>query len=93
MSILDIPVTSFLLKKHPHCVETIKRLRGYVGNLQNWQYTVADVQTFNKKAEKVRKIAESVYDMFKVYNIFKIKIVVTELDGGYMPVLIQLINF
>lgn len=61
-----LPVTSLMLKKNPHCVETIKRLRRYVGNTKNWKYSDEEKRLFNEKAERVRKDAIEIYNKFKV---------------------------
>lgn len=61
-----LPVTPLMLKKNPHCVETIKRLRRYVGNTKNWKYSEEEKRLFNEKAERVRKDAIEIYNKFKV---------------------------
>lgn len=59
-----------MLIKHPIVVETMKRLRRYVGNTKNWGFTDEQKEEFDEKAEKVRSLAGSIYDSFKVCNFF-----------------------
>lgn len=65
----ELKVTPLILKKHPHCVETMKRLRRYVGNTRNWQFTEEEKLQFNEKAEKLRKVSIEIYNSFKVSKI------------------------
>lgn len=62
----ELKITPLILKKNPHCVETMKRLRRYVGNTKNWQFTEEQKLQFNEKAEKLRKISIEIYNSFKV---------------------------
>lgn len=62
----ELTLTPLVLKKNPHCVETMKRLRRYVGNTRNWQFTEEQKREFNEKAEKLRKISIEIYNSFKV---------------------------
>lgn len=55
-----------MLKKHPIVVETMKRLRRYVGNTKNWGFSDEQKEEFDEKAAKVRNLAESIYNSFKV---------------------------
>lgn len=55
-----------MLKKNPLCVETIKRLRRYVGNTKNWKFSDDDKRVFQEKSEKIRKEAIEIYNTFKV---------------------------
>lgn len=59
-----------MLKKHPIVVETMKRLRRYVGNTKNWGYTDEQKREFDEKAGKVRVLAEGIYNSFKVSCCF-----------------------
>lgn len=59
-----------MLTKHPIVVETMKRLRRYVGNTKNWGFTDEQKEEFDEKAAKVRNLAESIYDSFKVSFFF-----------------------
>lgn len=63
---IDLEITPLMLKKNPSCVETMKRLRKYVGNAKEWNLSEADLETFNVQAKIVRKRAEDIYNQFKV---------------------------
>lgn len=62
----DLPITAVMLKKNPTCVETIKRLRRYVGNIKNWKFSNDEKNKFQPKTEKIRKEAIEIYNSFKV---------------------------
>lgn len=64
--ITEVKFTKFMLKKHPMVVETMKRLRRYVGNTKNWGFTDEQKEEFDEKASRVRNLAESIYNSFKV---------------------------
>lgn len=72
----NLEVTALMLKKNPQVAETIKRLRRYVGNTKEWNFTDEQRVEFNDKATKIRKLAEIIYKNFKVsktlfsYDIF-----------------------
>lgn len=61
-----LDVTALMLKKNPQVAETIKRLRRYVGNTKEWDFSVDEQNDFNEKAGKIRKLAEAIYKNFKV---------------------------
>lgn len=61
-----LEVTALMLKKNSQTVETIKRLRRYVGNTKEWNLSEAQQQEFNENAIKIRKLAEAIYKNFKV---------------------------
>ncbi|XP_012285630.1 PC4 and SFRS1-interacting protein isoform X2 [Orussus abietinus] len=63
--LLGLPIDPLMLKKHPHIVETIKRLRRYIGNLADWKLTEEEVVAFKQKAEQIRQKAEHIYNKFK----------------------------
>lgn len=65
----NLEVTALMLKKNPQVAETIKRLRRYVGNTKEWNFSDDQQAEFNEKAAKIRKLAETIYKSFKV-NIF-----------------------
>lgn len=54
-----------MLKKHPQVVETIKRLRKYVGNIEAWDFTEEEVALFLKHAQMIQSKAEFIYNKFK----------------------------
>lgn len=60
-------ITALMLKKNPNVVETIKRLRRYVGNIKDWNLTDEERIQFNENAEKVRQHADLLYNKFKVF--------------------------
>ncbi|XP_033341488.2 JIL-1 anchoring and stabilizing protein isoform X1 [Megalopta genalis] len=62
---LSLPIDPLMLKKHPHIVETVKRLRRYIGNLTDWKLTDEEEATFKQKAEQIRQKAEHIYNKFK----------------------------
>ncbi|KAF7992312.1 hypothetical protein HCN44_001637 [Aphidius gifuensis] len=62
---LNLPIDPLMLKKHSHIVETIKRLRRYIGNLTEWKLEEEDMLTFKQKAESIRQKAEQIYGKFK----------------------------
>lgn len=61
-----LEVTALMLKKNPQVAETIKRLRRYVGNTKEWNFSDEQHLEFNEKAAKIRKLAETIYKNFKV---------------------------
>ncbi|XP_008215111.1 PC4 and SFRS1-interacting protein isoform X3 [Nasonia vitripennis] len=62
---LELQITPLMLKKHSHIVEAIKRLRRYVGNLTDWNYTEEETAAFKQKADEIKKKAEKIYIKFK----------------------------
>lgn len=62
---LGLPIDPLMLKKHPHIVETVKRLRRYIGNLADWKLSEEEETIFKQKAEQIRQKAEHIYNKFK----------------------------
>lgn len=62
----ELTLTPLMLLKNPTCVETIKRLRRYVGNIKNWAFNEAQAVEFLRKSEKIRREAIEIYNQFKV---------------------------
>lgn len=62
----SLNVTALMLKKNPSTVETVKRLRRYVGNIKDWNFDESQRAEFNENATKIRKLAEIIYKNFKV---------------------------
>ncbi|XP_022192041.2 PC4 and SFRS1-interacting protein isoform X2 [Nilaparvata lugens] len=62
---MEIQLTPLMLKKHPECVETIKKLRKYIGNTSRWNMDEEAVQNFTSKASMIRTKAEYVYNKLK----------------------------
>lgn len=58
-------ITQLMLKKHPNCVEVIRRLKRYVGNTPNWGMNEEEVKEFSASATKIRDIAADIYEEFK----------------------------
>lgn len=65
----NLEVTALMLKKNSQVAETIKRLRRYVGNTKEWNFTEEQRVEFNEKAAKIRKLAEIIYKNFKVSQL------------------------
>lgn len=63
--ILALSIDPLMLKKHPHIVETVKRLRRYIGNLGEWKLTAEEGAIFKQKAEQIRQKAEHIYNKYK----------------------------
>lgn len=59
-------VTALMLLKYPNTVDTVRRLRKYVGNTSLWTLNEAEALKFSAKAETIRVISSAVYDQFKV---------------------------
>ncbi|XP_076636164.1 JIL-1 anchoring and stabilizing protein isoform X3 [Colletes latitarsis] len=62
---LSLTIDPLMLKKHPHIVETVKRLRRYIGNLADWKLNEEEEANFKQKAEQIRQKAEHIYNKFK----------------------------
>ncbi|KYN08852.1 PREDICTED: PC4 and SFRS1-interacting protein [Trachymyrmex cornetzi] len=63
--ILSLSIDPLMLKKHPHIVETVKRLRRYIGNLGEWKLSEEEGTIFKQKAEQIRQKAEHIYNKYK----------------------------
>lgn len=61
---LDLEVTSVMLKKHAHVVDMVRRLRKYIGNLDSWNLTEVEAAKFKADAEKVRGSALKLHVKF-----------------------------
>ncbi|XP_052866007.1 PC4 and SFRS1-interacting protein-like [Anopheles cruzii] len=60
-----LEVTQIILLKHPNCVETMKRLRKYVGNAKAWNMAETEQVKFDFFAQQIRAKAEQIYNRFK----------------------------
>lgn len=60
-----LKVTPTMLKKNPNCVETMKRLRKYVGNTKAWNMADEERIRFDFYAQQIRGKAEQIYNQFK----------------------------
>lgn len=65
-NMLEIDMQPLMLKKHPHLVESIKCLRRYVGDVENWKLSPSQIDQFNQDAEAIRDIADGVYAKYMV---------------------------
>ncbi|CAH2988013.1 unnamed protein product [Chilo suppressalis] len=61
----DLDVKPLMLLKHPSCLETVKRMRAYVGNTPSWDLSEQAAIQFSKQAHKIRKQADSLYTHMK----------------------------
>lgn len=59
-------ITDTMLLKYPNTVDTMKRLRKYVGNVNSWSWDDIKITKFKEKAEKIRSLAEEIFNSFKV---------------------------
>lgn len=67
----ELKVTPTMLKKNPNCVETMKRLRKYVGNAKAWNMADEERIKFDFQAQQIRTKAEQIYNQFKVCPLEK----------------------
>lgn len=63
--ILDLKLNALMLKKHPEVVDTVKKLKKYVGNLSEWKLSREQEEAFIRGAEKIRAKAEHIYNKFQ----------------------------
>lgn len=61
----ELNVKPLMLLKHPTCLETIKRMRAYIGNTSSWDLSENAAILFNKQAQKIRRQADSLYKSLK----------------------------
>ena len=62
---LEINMDEIMLKKHSHVVEMIRRLRKYIGNVDEWNLSPEELDVFNTDAQKLRTKADEIYKKFK----------------------------
>lgn len=67
----DLELNQLMLKRNADCVDTIRRLRKYVGNLKQWNLSREEEDEFNKKAGIIRERAAKIYQSFKKMFIVK----------------------
>ncbi|XP_055849743.1 hepatoma-derived growth factor-related protein 2 isoform X1 [Episyrphus balteatus] len=67
----DLELNQLMLKRNADCVDTIRRLRKYVGNLKQWNLSSEEQEDFNKKAGIIRERAAKIYQNFKKMFIVK----------------------
>ncbi len=63
--ILDLKLNALILKKHPEVVDTVKKLRKYVGNVTQWKLTPEQERQFQEGAHRIRAKAETMYNKFQ----------------------------
>lgn len=55
-----------MILSNPDVVEVVSLLSNYVGNVEAWKFSDQETRIFNKKAAKIREIAEEIFKSFKV---------------------------
>ena len=61
----EFQLTKLMLLRNPDCVDSIRRLRRYIGNLKQWKLTEEEENNFKAKAEVIRTEAVLIYNNFK----------------------------
>lgn len=62
--LINMPLDPLMLKKHPQVVDTTKKLRQYVGNVSEWDFTPEEKKTFEAKAYKIRQKADILFNKY-----------------------------
>ncbi|XP_068154188.1 LOW QUALITY PROTEIN: PC4 and SFRS1-interacting protein [Drosophila tropicalis] len=65
----QVGLTKLMLLRNPECVDIMRRLRRYVGNLELWKMDYQDEIEFKEKAQIIRKVSTEIYEGFK--KLFK----------------------
>ncbi|XP_045782386.1 PC4 and SFRS1-interacting protein-like [Maniola jurtina] len=63
--LMELNIKPLMLLKHPSTLETIKRMRAYVGNTPSWELSESAALQFSQQAHKIRKQADTVYNNLK----------------------------
>ncbi|XP_047524392.1 PC4 and SFRS1-interacting protein-like isoform X2 [Pieris napi] len=63
--LMELDTKPLMLLKHPVCLETVKRMRAYVGNTASWDLSEAEAVLFSKHAHRIRKQADVIYNSMK----------------------------
>ncbi|XP_059058871.1 PC4 and SFRS1-interacting protein [Achroia grisella] len=63
--LMELEVKPLMLLKHPTCLETVKRMRAYVGNTPSWDLSESAALVFSKQAHRIRKQADTLYKNMK----------------------------
>ncbi|CAG9573691.1 unnamed protein product [Danaus chrysippus] len=63
--LMELELKPLMLLKHPSCLETIKRMRAYVGNTPSWELSEEAVLQFSQHAGKIRRQADTLYNNMK----------------------------
>ena len=64
-SFLEIDINATMLKEHPEVVQTIKKMRKYIGNTSEWNMSDEELLAFNGKAARIRSKSEHIYNKIK----------------------------
>ncbi|CAH2084150.1 unnamed protein product [Euphydryas editha] len=59
--LMELDVKPLMLLKHPTCLETVKRMRAYVGNTPSWDLSERAVLQFGQHALRIRRQADALY--------------------------------
>lgn len=62
-------LNKFVLLKYPNCVEVIKRLKKYIGNIHTWSMDDVEQKDFEANATLIRERATDIYGVFKVSSL------------------------
>ncbi|XP_068622015.1 PC4 and SFRS1-interacting protein-like isoform X2 [Battus philenor] len=63
--LMELDVKPLMLLKHPTCLETVKRMRAYVGNTPSWDLSESAALLFSKQAHRIRRQADTLYKNMK----------------------------
>ncbi|CAH0716901.1 unnamed protein product, partial [Brenthis ino] len=63
--LMELDIKPLMLLKHPTCVETVKRMRAYVGNTPSWDLSEDAALVFTQHAHRIREQADVVYNSMK----------------------------
>lgn len=67
---LHLDLQPLMLKKHPHIVDMIRRLRHYIGNVSAWEFTNEQYEEFTIAAGEIRNKADDVFYKFsELFNM------------------------
>ncbi|XP_017055713.1 PC4 and SFRS1-interacting protein [Drosophila ficusphila] len=61
----EVELTKLMLLRNPECVDIMRRLRRYVGNLELWKMELSDEADFKEKALTIRQVSSTIFDGFK----------------------------
>ncbi|EDV93203.1 PC4 and SFRS1-interacting protein [Drosophila grimshawi] len=61
----DVELNKLMLLRNPECVDIMRRLRRYVGNLDLWKMDKNDEEEFKERATIIREVSTGIYDTFK----------------------------
>lgn len=61
----EFQLTKIMLLRNPDCVDSIRRMRRYIGNLKLWNLSEEEEADFKAKAEIIRSEAVLIYNNFK----------------------------